>query len=211
VDTGTVSNILYGNALTAPAFSVSLSFRMTPPLGAGADYGDGMAVAFLAASNTQFLGGNGGGMGILRLTGIGVEFDVFQNSCDPDANHVAIDLLSWCGPEQTPASYAWTLGLANTTTLADGTVHSAVLDVQNGFIQVTLDDNPLQFFMGPINDGVLDPTDDTAYDGGVPLISDAGVSPGEPFYLGLIGTTGAYTLETEIFNVSVIFPTPTCF
>ena len=205
------STVLYANPLTAPNLQISLHFRMTQ-LDATGLYEDGMGVALLSASNTSFVGGAGMGLGMVNLIGTGIEFDVYSNPCDPDANHVAIDALNQCISDFSPASYAWTIGLDQTTTLADGTTHAAQISLANGLWSVSLDGTPLQFFQGPITTSQLLTTDDTAYDGGVPLLSDAGISaPGEAYYIALVAATGSYLLRSEIYDVSVSFPTPTCF
>jgi hypothetical protein len=201
------STVLYANLLTAPNFQITLHFRMTPPNSSGL-YGDGMGLALLSPSNTTFVGEAGKGLGMTNLIGTGIEFDVYANGCDPDGNHVAIDTLNDCASDFSPASYAWTLGLDQIATLADGSTHGAQIGLTDGVFSVSLDGTPLQFYQGAITNQ----TTDTPYDGGVPLLSDAGVSaPGQAFYLALMAATGSYLLRSEIYDVSVTFPTPTCF
>lgn len=213
----------YQNPITAPAFTLTFSFRMTPATATpaladagrilpdgGVLSGDGFAVVFEQALGATFVGNSGGGLGIEGLTGLGVEFDIYYNAvCDPDDNHVAIDTLNSCGPK-TPSSYAWTQNLVSSLWLTDAAVHLAVVSVQSGQISVSIDDAGLQFY-GEWADGGIDDADGLPYDGGVPLITDAGFIASSPFYLGLTSGTGADTIETKIYSVELTFPTPTCF
>lgn len=79
------------------SFSSFFSFRISNPIGASDNDGQGAdGIVFVVQTVANTAGGGGGGIGYLGLpNSVGVEFDTWNNdtgSGDPNGNHVAIDL-----------------------------------------------------------------------------------------------------------------------
>lgn len=87
------------NAITLGAnvsFSTAFSFRITNSGGVGDSDGPGAdGLTFVVQTVANNVGGVGGGLGYQGISNsVGVEFDTYNNGgpCDPNGNHVGIDL-----------------------------------------------------------------------------------------------------------------------
>ena len=81
--------------INAASFSTAFSFRISQAGGSCCDLsGDTGAdgITFVVQSVSASIGGGGGGIGYQGITNsAAVEFDTWQNSFDPDSNHVGVD------------------------------------------------------------------------------------------------------------------------
>ena len=127
------------------------------------------------------------------LDGLGVEFDIYNNSkCgDSNANHVGIDMLSNCASGQPTSLFASpnlsTLGL----NLFDANWHTATISLVGSSMTVTVDSQA-----AATNVQLTAFTSGTAYYYG---------------FAGAIGGGGSSLgAQTEVKDVTVTFPTPRC-
>lgn len=163
-------------------------------------------------------GNPGGDSGNGIQNSLAVEFDDFQNTWDPDGNHVAIQSCSNSvqqpGPPTVPpgsnnqfhvavdanfvpvsqsgnlvAFNSCTLGsvtslgsLPNPVTLADGNVHTVVVDYDPGTLRIFVDNPANPVLVVPIN-----------------LASQLSLSGGNAF-VGFTGGTGGLTQNSDILN-----------
>ena len=82
-------------SINAADFSTFFEYRLTDPGGitdlSGQSGADGFV--FVVQPVSASIGGGGGGLGYQGISpSVGVEFDTFHNSFDPDTNHVGIDI-----------------------------------------------------------------------------------------------------------------------
>lgn len=190
-------------------FTTTFQFRITP----GTPTADGLAFVIQnSAAGTAALGPTGAGIGYgsnpdTPGTGIAdslaVEFDTFQNTGDPNANHIGIqscgtgpnssDHDATYGDNDTPCN----LGLASQLpiTLADGNIHTVVINYDGlgcgeggGELTIYVDGNTpiLQSACGAI--GVLS---------NLLSLGDGGTA-----YVGFTGATGADVEDNDILNWS---------
>jgi Bacterial lectin len=122
----------------ANGFTTVFQFQITHN---PATYGPADGIAFVVQNSASFecgplcaLGGGGGGIGYDGIdNSLAVEFDTYQNSYDPNANHVAVQS---CGTANNTADHTTSckLGIAPMpgVSLADGNVHTAVLQYDPG-------------------------------------------------------------------------------
>jgi len=130
-------------------FSTTFTFQISPPTGEGAPAFPADGFAFViqnSASGLKAIGQAGGAIGYggaipvnANFPGIdnsvAIEFDTFQNSWDPNANHVAVQS---CGTDSNSADhinatygdgFSCNFGVATAPiTLADGAVHTVIIE-----------------------------------------------------------------------------------
>ncbi|MFY9527527.1 MAG: L-type lectin-domain containing protein [Candidatus Acidiferrales bacterium] len=189
-------------------FTTTFQFRISNPSTPPAD---GLAFVIQnSAASTTAIGPGGGGIGYgtnLDSSGTGitdslaVEFDTFQNTGDPNANHVAVqscgtganssDETALFGDSETPCNLGTNSELP--ITLADGNVHTVVIN--------------------------YDPTSSDACDGGpalkvyldgntpvlracVNVATRLSLGTGGTAWVGFTGATGADDEDNDILNWS---------
>lgn len=150
--------------------------------------GEGGGIAALGGSGGAIGYGapdpNSGDTGTPIPNSLAIEFDTYQNEWDPDANHIAIQS---CGlqPNTQDHNTFCKLGLVsnpNGVTLADGAVHTVVIDYDPGTLRIYLDNS------------------------GAPVLSiSTDLSTllslnGDSAWVGFAGGTGALTENDDVLN-----------
>ena len=168
------------------------------------------------ASGTQALGGSGGaiGYGVPDPGGdtgtpidnsLAVEIDTFKNSWDPDANHIAIQS---CGPDNNtqdhtalcPNGSPSELGIISNPSginLADGNVHTLVVDYDPGTLRIYLDNFGVPVLTIPVNLATL--------------LNLNSTDSGQTALVGFTGATGYYLENNDILSwtfTPATVPTP---
>ena len=190
----------------ANGFTSVFTIQVTHNIGSGP--ADGIAFVIQNAANfggngqLSALGGPGGDIGYGSIPGeqvtpidnsLAIEFDTFQNSWDPNANHVAVQS---CGtgnntPEhnlQCPSGQSSTLGITSTlgVNLSDGNVHTVILQYDPGTLSIFVDNNGTPVLTVPLQ-----------------LATLLSLNPGnntQTAYVGFTGATGASTENGDILS-----------
>jgi hypothetical protein len=190
----------------ANGFTSVFTIQITHNIGSGP--ADGIAFVIQNAANfggdgqLSALGGPGGDIGYGSIPGeqvtpidnsLAIEFDTFQNSWDPNANHVAVQS---CGtgnntPEhnlQCPSGQSSTLGITSTlgVNLSDGNVHTVILQYDPGTLSIFVDNNGTPVLTVPLQ-----------------LATLLNLNPGnntQTAYVGFTGATGASTENGDILS-----------
>jgi hypothetical protein len=131
--TPAVNNQAGSAVYTTPTASDGLQAAFTAQIGGGTG-ADGLTFALLnAASNTPHsLGGGGGGLGVLGLSGVAVTLDTYQGGNDPSSNFVGLS----AGSANGVLTYVATA--TNVPNLRAGT-HPVVVGVSGGRVTVSID------------------------------------------------------------------------
>jgi hypothetical protein len=192
--------IIYPRPVVVDSFTATFSFY----IGAAASDGgvvsdsdgqvvmgaDGLAFAFETNGPTAVTD-YGACFGVCGLDGFGVELDTYDNDgCgDTNANHVAVDSLTACMiADETPLPTLIGSVAQPPFQLADGAAHTAVIELANGAISVTLDGTTV-----------------------LTAIALPGFTPGGQYYFGFGGGTGDILDFHEIGpDLTITFPTPRC-
>jgi hypothetical protein len=184
---------VYANAIAVTSMSVSFSFRIGLN---GGLRSDGMGF-MMQQGGANAVGAPGAGLGMAGLTGFGVELDIYDNGVcsDSNGNHVGIDDLSICDPQQgSPTSLA-EQDVTSTLDLGDAHWHSAVIKIGSGGAGLTIDGT-----------SVLSATPLIGFKSGTAY--NIGFSGGTGGLVGPNGSPGGY--RQEVKNIVVSFPTPQC-
>lgn len=181
---GQFGSLVFDHAMVADSFDVSFDFRMVVGSTNPAD-----GIAFMLEKNgATALGGGGGGLGVVGLTGWAVELDSYQNAngCgDVNANHVGIDLLEACpGGPATPNTQ---VEATPAITLRGTGFHTCRVHVVNGVATVSLDGKAV-----------------------ISNFSVPGFSAGAKYYFGFTGSNGSNYDGHGVKNVAITFPGPQC-
>jgi len=189
---GQSGTMIYTNAVVIDTFDATFEFRMGLQ---GGTRSDGMGF-MLERTGPAALGASGGALGMVGLDGYAVELDIYDNgTCgDPSSDHVGIDSLALCDPNDVlPTSFAAT-DLTGTIDLGDASWHAVTVHLGSGAMTVTIDAMTV-----------------------ATAVSLAGFQPGTPYYFGFGGGTGQLVdsdggggYRTEVKNVAIKFPTPRC-
>jgi legume-like lectin family protein len=189
----------------ANGFTTVFQFQITHNPSNGNGPADGFA--FVIQNSTNFgeagplfaLGGPGGDIGYGSVPGDGatpidnsvaIEFDTYQNGWDPNANHVAVQS---CGsgnntPDHTatcPSGQSSNLGITTmpgNVTLADGNVHTVILQYDPGTLSIFIDNSGTPVLTVPVQIGNL-------------LNLSGGAA-----YVGFTGATGASAETNDILS-----------
>ncbi len=203
VDAGqllSAGSVFYDDAIPTDSFSVSFDFRMTTT-GGSAGRADGIAFV-LTTSGATGLGNNGGGLGMVGLSGWGAELDIYndQDCSDADDDHAGIDTLTACGSgEPTP--------LATSPYLDDGTPTHGVGDMGDGqwrTATVTVANSQMSLHItDPVSSAVLP----------IPNLQSVALpafQTGTQYTYGFSAGGGNLAARQEIRNVTVTFPSKRC-
>jgi hypothetical protein len=174
---GQAGTIIYRNPIAADAFTATFEFRLGE--------GDGMGFMLQTTGETA-VGEPGGGLGMARLAGYGVELDTYYNLNCTDAyrNHVAVDNLAEPCSDGVLGSVSQA---ASSIALGDAAFHTAQIELDEGVVSVSID--------------------------GVRLIQGFEIRRfpvGSKFFYGFAAGTGDATARQEIRNVKITFPSPRC-
>jgi hypothetical protein len=192
-DTNLVGTIVYAHPVVIDSFTATFSFYIgggTADADAGVELGgDGMMLVF-EAEGPHAITKSGSCFGLCGLTGFGVELDTYDNDgCgDTTSNHVAVDALTECTADD--ALLPTTLFVNNSLpfTLSDGMTHTAVVELDEGAMSVTLDGTKV-----------------------VASYSIPGFVAGKPYYFAFgAGSGGAVNFHEVGPDLSIVFPTPRC-
>lgn len=202
-------------------FSTTFTFQITPPTGEGAPAFPADGFAFViqnSAAGLKAIGQAGGAIGYGGAipvdpthpgidNSVAIEFDTYQNSWDPNANHVAVQS---CGPNPNTVDHTTTCNYAIATApvnLHDGSPHTVIIEYNPPAViplavtaqacttcppppglQVTIDG--LQVFESPvqIDLGILN------------LASTGEGSPFDSAYVGFTGATGSFVENNDILS-----------
>jgi hypothetical protein len=185
-------SVVYENPVVVDGFVAGFQFRMGY---GGGTRSDGMGFMFQTSGPTA-VGGNGGALGMLGLSGYGVELDIYDNGgCgEASGDHVGVDSLASCSNNSGLPESLSSTDVSSVFDLADGNWHTATVSLGGGALSLVVDDV-----------GVLK---------GVAL---PGYVPNTPAYLGFGGATGGLVdssgnggYRTEVKGVSITFPSPRC-
>jgi len=194
----------------ASGFTTVFTFQITHNSQFGPGPADGFAFVLQNANNfgegnqLAALGGPGGDIGYgFQIdegvkpidNSIAIEFDTFQNSWDPNGNHVAVQS---CGTGNNTAEHnqicdsgaSSTLGIAATpgVNLADGNVHSVMLQYDPGTLTIYIDNSGMPVLTVPVQIGTL-------------LALNEGTNNNLTGYVGFTGATeDTPTEETDILS-----------
>jgi Bacterial lectin len=178
---GEAGSWVYNRAILCDPISIQFDFYIGGGSGA-----DGMGL-MLVTDGATALGPPSGALGMAGLSGFGVELDEWNNGecMDSSTNDIGIDSLVLCN-ENFPNTLA--VNSSPGITIADGNWHTLVVRIASGAFTVTADGNSV--FSNQA----------------------AGGWPSNPaYYLGFAGGTGGLTDYHRVRNVSVSFPTPSCY
>ncbi|MGH9499080.1 MAG: choice-of-anchor D domain-containing protein [Terriglobales bacterium] len=186
-------------------FTSAFQFQITHDPNNGAGPADGMAFVIQNSTGDGFgtaaRGGSGGAIGygvpdpedngIAIPNSLAIEFDTYQNGWDPNANHIAVqscgvdpntqDHTAIC-PDGSPANLGIVSDLGGIN-LADGAVHTAVIEYDPGTLKIYIDNLGLP---------VLTITTDLSH---LLTLSDSGNA-----WVGFTGSTGGFTESNDILN-----------
>jgi hypothetical protein len=182
---GAAGTVVYPHPLATDTFDLTFDFRMGF---GGGSRADGMGF-MIETTGAKAVGGGGGGLGMTRLGGYGVEFDIFDNQLcgDMSADHVAVDSLGPCSPYELPTPLR-VVDLVGHVDLGDGQWHRAEVKNNAGKFTVSVD-------------GVVQLDS-------VPL---PGFAPRSDYYFGFSGSVGmGGGYRSEFRNVHLTFPSPRC-
>lgn len=192
--TSLAGTIAYARPIVVDSFTATFSFYIgggTADADAGVELGaDGMAFVF-EADGPHAVTKLGSCFGVCGLTGFGVELDTYDNEgCgDTSSNHVAVDSLTQC--TTSDGALLPTTLLANDSlpfTLSDGMTHTAIVELDNGAMTVTLDGTIV-----------------------VTSFPIPGFVAGKPYYFAFGAGTGGYVNFHEVGpDLTISFPTPRC-
>jgi hypothetical protein len=209
VTSGQAGTVVYNDAITADAFSLSFDFRITTST--PYSRADGIAF-FMQTSGATAIGTGFGGFGVLGLTGYAVELDVFDSGpCDPgNGNHAGIDSLTSCA-SGNPSNSGIPLPLATS-----GDLYTPVDAGDNGVGDIgdgTWRTATVTLASGQLSVSITDPS--TGNPVAVPNLQNvalSGFTSGTPYYLGFGAGSGSNGLAArqEIRNVSLTFGAAHC-
>jgi hypothetical protein len=172
---------VYDRAILCDPISIRFDFYIGGGSGA-----DGMGL-MLVTEGASALGPPSGALGMAGLTGFGVELDEYNNGecLDSSSNDIGIDSLILCN-----AHFPNTLAVNSSPgiTIADSTWHTLVVSIAGGAFTVSADGNSV-FANQAVGGWPSNPT----------------------YYIGFAGGTGGLTDYHRVRNVSVNFPTPSCY
>lgn len=214
VTSGQAGTVLYQDAITVDAFTVSFDFLMST----SSPYSRADGIAFVIETNgPTSVGGGYGGFGVLGLTGYAAELDIFDsNNCDGiGGNHAGIDLLSAC-----------TSSITGTTSGSNSGIPQPLAVSNDLYTPVDAGDNGV----GDIGDGQWRTATVTLASGlmslsitdpstGVPVavpnlqsVALPGFVSGTSYYFGFGAGSGSngQAARQEIKNVTVTFGTTRC-
>lgn len=183
-------------------FTTVFQFRITPADGQA----DGIAFVLQNASNygagaqlSARSTGQGGDIGYGSADDSGtpidnslaIEFDTYQNGWDPDNDHIAVQS---CGtgnntPDHTatcPSGNPAKLGIAsmpNSITLADGNVHTVIIQYDPGMLNIYIDNNGTPVLTVPVT-----------------LTTLLNLVAGQNAYVGFTGATGGSSEVADILS-----------
>jgi hypothetical protein len=188
----------------ANGFTTVFQFQITHDPQNGPGPADGFAFVVQNAHNydggsLSALGGASGDIGYGSTpndegvtpidNSIAIEFDTFQDSWDPNGNHVAVQS---CGtgnntPDHTAicqSGQAATLGITSTpgVNLSDGNVHTVILQYDPGTLSIFVDNNSTPVLTVPLQ-----------------LASLLSLN-GQTAYVGFTGSTGSSTENNDILT-----------
>ena len=191
----------------ANGFTSVFTFQITHSIGPGP--ADGIAFVIQNAANfgsngqLSALGGPGGDIGYGSVPGeqnlpidnsLAIEFDTYQNTWDPNANHVAVQS---CGtgnntPEHNllcPSGQSSTLGITSTlgVNLSDGNVHTVILQYDPGTLSIFVDNNGTPVLTVPLQIATL-------------LNLNPGNGNTQTAYVGFTGGAGNSTENGDILS-----------
>jgi hypothetical protein len=185
-----------GQPPTAPADGIAFviqngSFPQNPEGGCPAQNGTTGIMAFEARDS-----GCGGDIGYTGLThSVAIEFDDFQNTWDPNANHVAIQS---CGASANTSNHAsCAIGLASSlqSLIGDGNPHSVVIQYfPPNCVEGANCQNPNNLRVSLDGNQVLAVTFDLA---------TLGLDQNDDAFVGFVGRTGALDANQDILNWSL--------
>jgi hypothetical protein len=178
--TSSSGSLMYDRPLLLDNFEVELEFAMSGGTGA-----DGMGIV-LVTDGPSALGATGGGLGMVGLSGYGIEIDSHSNSSsacmDTSDSHLAVNELSRCGP-MLPTSLA-TADLP--FVLTTGAWHAVRASWVNGTVSVVVDGTPYMT--------------DFAIPGFVAM----------PRYIGVTASNGVGSDRHDVRGVRITFAAPHC-
>ena len=183
----------------ANGFTTVFTFQITHSIGGGP--ADGLA--FVIQNSADFgnggqlsaLGGTGGNIGYGPIdNSLAIEFDTYQNSYDPNANHVAVQS---CGTANNtaahntvcPSGQSSTLGIASNlgVNLSDGNVHTVILQYDPGTLNIYVDNNGTPVLTVPLQLATL-------------LNLNPGNNNTQTAFVGFTGATGGEAENGDILS-----------
>jgi hypothetical protein len=156
------------------------------------NYGDAGPLSALGGTSADLgYGSTPNEEGVIPIdNSIAIEFDTFQNSWDPNNNHVAVQS---CGTgNNTPehglvctSSQSSTLGITSTpgVNLSDGNVHTVILQYDPGTLSIFVDNNSTPVLVVPLQ-----------------LATLLSLNAGQTAYVGFTGGTGSSTENNDILT-----------
>ncbi len=159
---------------------VSLGFTTTFDFQTTGNGSDGFAFV-IQNDAVDAMGGGGGGLGYKNIpNSLALEFDTFQNSFDPNNNHVSVQTLGTAANSNDTAN---SLGQVTPSfDINDGNVHQVKVVYQPGTLDVFLDD-------------LSDPAFSVPVDLATTLSLDSGTA-----WLGFTGASGGTAQQQAILN-----------